>query len=132
MISKKKGLHKLWMSSKTKKLHNSGPNNGKSFTTSVPKSRWGGAVLIFGAKIGLKSTQNVLFCILFRLMGRLQPPPYIRYSIIHLNCSSLLIIPPKLQHSFNRVMLTYGSNPLANPGCSCKVLFYPAENADVA
>ena len=31
----------------------------------------GGAVFIFGVKIGLKSTKNVLFCVLFRL----EPPP---------------------------------------------------------
>ena len=36
------GLHRLWVSSWTKKLHYSGPNNGKSFTTSAPKSLWGG------------------------------------------------------------------------------------------
>ena len=34
----------------------------------------GGAVFIFGAKIGLKSTKNVLFCILFRPMGGLERP----------------------------------------------------------
>ena len=33
-----------------------------------------GAVFIFGAKIDLKSTKNVLFCILFRPMGGLKPP----------------------------------------------------------
>ena len=36
------GLHRLWVSSWTKKLHYSGPNNAKSFTTSAPKSLWGG------------------------------------------------------------------------------------------
>ena len=30
----------------------------------------GGATFMFGAKIGLKSTKNVVFCILFRPMGR--------------------------------------------------------------
>ena len=34
----------------------------------------GRAVFIFGAKIGLKSSKNVLFCILFRPMRGLQPP----------------------------------------------------------
>ena len=43
-------------------------NNSKSFTTSALQSLWG-AVFIFRAKIGLKSTKNVLFCILFRPMG---------------------------------------------------------------
>ena len=65
------------------KLHHSGPNNGKSFTTSAPKSLWG-TVFIFGAKIGLKSTRNVLFCIFFRLMGEARaprPPPWLRYQV---------------------------------------------------
>ena len=35
----------------------------------------GGAVFIFGAKVGLKSTKNVLFCILFRPVGGYSPPP---------------------------------------------------------
>ena len=35
----------------------------------------GGAIFIFGAKIGRKSTKNVLFCILFRPMGSSSPPP---------------------------------------------------------
>ena len=37
-----------------------------------------GAIFIFGAKIGLKSTKNVVFCILIRPMGgeaRAPPPP---------------------------------------------------------
>ena len=42
VISKKKVLHRLWVSSRTKKLHYFGPNNGKTFTTSAPKSFWGG------------------------------------------------------------------------------------------
>ena len=42
MISKKKGLHRLWVSFRTKNFHYSGPHNGKSFTTSAPKSLWGG------------------------------------------------------------------------------------------
>ena len=63
------------MSSRIKTLHYSGPNNGKSFTTFAPQSRWGGAVFIFGAKIGIKSTKNVLFCILFRPIGGAVAPP---------------------------------------------------------
>ena len=50
---------------------------------------WGGAVFIFGAKIGLKSTRNVLFCILFRPIGELEPPcptPWLRYRSIVDNC----------------------------------------------
>ena len=54
-------------------------------------------------------------------------------SIIHLkNCISLLNMPPKLQHFFYRVMLTFGSNPSENPGWRCKVLFYPVDNKYVA
>ena len=34
----------------------------------------GGAVFIFSAKIGFKSTKNVQFCILYRPMGGLEPP----------------------------------------------------------
>ena len=34
----------------------------------------GSAVFIFGAKIGLKSTKNMLFCTLFRPMGANRPP----------------------------------------------------------
>ena len=63
------------VSSRTKKLHYSGPNDGMSFTTSASKSRRGGAIFIFEAKIGLKSTKNVLFCILFRPMGGARAPP---------------------------------------------------------
>ena len=44
----------------------------KSFITFAPKSRWGGvAVFMLGAKIGLKSIKNALFCILFRPVGGL-------------------------------------------------------------
>ena len=65
------GLHRLWVSFWTKKLHYSGPNNGKSFTTSVP-NLFGRAVFIFGAKIGFKSTRNVLFCTFFRPIGEVR------------------------------------------------------------
>ena len=34
----------------------------------------GGAVFIFGAKISIKSPKNMLFCILFRPIGGLEPP----------------------------------------------------------
>ena len=67
-------LHQIWASSRTKNLHYSGPNDGMFFTTSAPESFWG-AVFNFGAKIGLKSTKNVLLYILFRPMGKLEPPP---------------------------------------------------------
>ena len=35
----------------------------------------GGAIFNFSPKIGLKSTKNVRFCILYKPMGRLLPPP---------------------------------------------------------
>ena len=85
MISKKKGLHRFWVSSSTKRLHYSGSNNRKSIKTSAPKSRRGGAVFTFGAIICLKSTKKVLFCILFGPMGRTRvlpaPPDYATGSI---------------------------------------------------
>ena len=65
----KKGLHRNWdgffgrfqtlLPPKSRQL----PHNF------VTKSLWGGAVFIFWAKIGLKTTKNVRFCIL------LPPPP---------------------------------------------------------
>ena len=85
---KEKGLHRnsvtfpdqLWVSSR-KKIHFCGPNNSKSFTISASQSHWG-SVFIFGAKIGLKSTKNVIFCILFRPMRGLQPP---LATLLHVN-----------------------------------------------
>ena len=44
------------------------------FTTSAPNFLWGGAVIIFSTKIGLKSTKNVQFCILHR--------PILRYCVL--------------------------------------------------
>ena len=43
-----------------------------------------GAVFIFSPKIGLKSTKNVRFCILYRPMEGLEspPPPWLRYCPI--------------------------------------------------
>ena len=72
--SKKKSLRRLWVRSRTKKtplfwskwrhvLHN--------FGSQIPL---GGAVFIFVTKIGLKSTKNVLFCILFRPMEGARAP----------------------------------------------------------
>ena len=51
------------------------PNHGNSFSTPSPNPFGGGAVFIFWAKIGVKSTRNVQFCILFRPMGGSSPPP---------------------------------------------------------
>ena len=35
----------------------------------------GGAIFHFSQKIGLKTTKNMLFCILHKPMGGLEPPP---------------------------------------------------------
>ena len=111
------GLYRLWVSSWTKQLHYSGPNNGKSFTTSAPKSLWGGCFHV-GAKIGLKSTRNVLFCIFFRPIGKARaphPPPWLRYKSIVDN-SYILI------YSIYFVSLSTANKPttlkLANFVCS--------------
>ena len=60
------------------KIGNSNAFSGR-FTASTSQLRhpisFGGAVFIFSPKIGLKSTKNVRFCILYRLMGGLEPPP---------------------------------------------------------
>ena len=37
--------------------------------------RMGGAIFHFSQKIGLKSTKNMRFCILYKPMGGLEPPP---------------------------------------------------------
>ena len=48
----------------------SGRNHIKSLINSHRQFQWGrGAIFVLGAKIGLKSTKNVVFCILFRPMG---------------------------------------------------------------
>ena len=48
------------------------------FTTTTSHLRhpisFGGAVFIFSPKIGLKSTKNVRFCVLYRPMGKARPP----------------------------------------------------------
>ena len=48
-------------------------NHGIYFAFSAPKFLWG-AVFNFSAKIGLKSTKNVQFWILYRQMGGSSPP----------------------------------------------------------
>ena len=60
-----------------------------NFCSPIPSG--GGAVFIFGAKIGLKSTKNALFCILFRPMGRATAfhaplPPWLQY------CTYLMVL----------------------------------------
>ena len=70
VISKKKGLHRLWVSSRTKELHYSGPNDGMSFTTSAPKSLLG-AVFNFGAKSASKALKSA---ILHTLQAKASPP----------------------------------------------------------
>ena len=109
--NKKKGLHRLWVSSWTKKLHYFGPNNGKSFTTLAPKSFEVGAVFIFGAKIGLKSTRNVLFCIFFRPMGEARaPPPPLPLATLQVDCRQLLYT--NLQYIYILSLCQQRTNPL--------------------
>ena len=43
--------------------------------------RMGGAIFHFSQKIGLKSTKNMLFCILHKPMGGARAPPWLRYWI---------------------------------------------------
>ena len=45
----------------------------------------GGAIFIFPAKIGLKSTKNVVFCILFRSMRGIEPSSWLRYWSQHIS-----------------------------------------------
>ena len=104
------GLHRLWVSSWTKKLHYSGPNNAKSFTTSAPKSLWGGAVFIFGAKIGLKSTRNVLFCIFFTPMGEARAPPPSPLATLQVDCRQQLYT--NLQYIYIFCLCQQRTNPL--------------------
>ena len=48
------------------------------------QSQWG-AIFIFPAKIGLKSTKNVVFCILFRSMRGIEPSSWLRYWSQHIS-----------------------------------------------
>ena len=63
MISEKKeAFHQLWVSSRTtKKLHYSGPNNGKSFATSAPQSRWGRLFSFLEQKSASKALKTCYF-----------------------------------------------------------------------
>ena len=71
------------MSSRTKKLYYSGPNNGKSFTTLAPISLWRGAVFIFGAEINRPQKHKKRAILLaFKANGGVEgsspPPSYTR------------------------------------------------------
>ena len=93
MILKKKGLHKLWMSSRTKKLHYSGPNNGKSFTTSAPQFRWGGLFSFLEQKSASKALKTRYFeyfsgQLLFRpMVGATAPRPLATLLLFRLDSS---------------------------------------------
>ena len=65
------------------------------FGTQIPL---GEAVFIFWPKIGLKSSKNVRFCILFRPMGGFEPPhpPWLRYCLICQNSRTKTMVKPKL------------------------------------
>ena len=51
------------------------PNQGNSFTTSAPKSLWGGLFSFFEQKSASKAPKNVRFCVLFRPVGKVRAPP---------------------------------------------------------
>ena len=75
-----------------KKLQFCGPNHSKSFTGSDRQSHWGGAICIFGTKSCLKSTKNVVFCILFRPMRGARapaPPPPLLPNCFHVSLLTL-------------------------------------------
>ena len=80
------GLHRLWVNSWTKKLHYSGPNNAKSFTTSAPKSLWGGELFSFlEQKSASKALETCFFAYFSGQWGRLEPlrpPLWLRYRSI--------------------------------------------------
>ena len=58
----------------SKKLkRTSGRNHIRFFTNSHRQCYWG-AIFVFSAKIGFKSAENGVFCILFRSMGGYSPP----------------------------------------------------------
>ena len=65
-------IHTILLAESRQQLHN--------FGTQIPSR---GAVFSFSAKIGLKSTKNMRFCILYRPMGGglgpPSPPPWLRY-----------------------------------------------------
>ena len=70
-----KGLHRLWVSSRTKKFHYSGPNNGKFFTTSAPKSRWGGLFSFLQRKSASKAQKICYFAYFLGQWGEIEPIP---------------------------------------------------------
>ena len=78
LISKKKkkeGLHLLWVSSRTKKLHYSGPNNGKFFTTSAPKFLWRRGLFSFlEQKSASKALKTCYFAHFSGQWGASSPP----------------------------------------------------------
>ena len=91
---KKKGLHTDWVvfvffvqiqviSKKQKNKKGLQPCWSPAFLVEITSGPWpiliangngGRAIFVFSAKIGLKSTKNGVFCILFRPMGETIPP----------------------------------------------------------
>ena len=71
------------MSSRRKNFSNLVQITASSSQLQLPNAVGERALFIFGAKIGLKSSKNMLFCILFRPIGRgfLRPPPWLRNCI---------------------------------------------------
>ena len=78
-----------WSPKKKKKKKGLRQNSGRFFTQFRNFKRlrggsfcMGGAIFHFSQKIGLKSTKNMLFCILHKPMGGARappPPPWLRY-----------------------------------------------------
>ena len=74
-LQKKKSLHRNW-DGFFGQFQTLLPPRSRQFPHNfVTESLPGGAVFIFRAKIGLKSTKNVQFCILFRPIGGARAPP---------------------------------------------------------
>ena len=71
---KKKGLHRLWVSSRTKKIYYSGPNNGKFFTTSAPESFGGGLFSFLEQKSVSKALKTCYFAYFSGQWGVRAPP----------------------------------------------------------
>ena len=73
-FQKKKGLHRLWVSSRTKKIHYSGPNNGKFFTTSAPKYLWWGLFSFLEQKSASKALKTCYFAYFLGQWGSSSSP----------------------------------------------------------
>ena len=80
------GLHRLWVSSWTKELHYSGPNNGKSFPTLAPKYLWGGLFSFLEQNSASKALKTCYFAYFSGQWGRLEPPPVLPLATLQVDC----------------------------------------------